>query len=685
MRSAHTAIPHAYHIHREPHPTELLDPGDDLTGSAKLPMAPRFAVPVPWDGVVTDTGTILNVSNAAAPFTHGLEGVDQGTNYLFVNILIASFFGLMVITFLYRWFTMYASHIRHLVTMGGGRQDQRYWMYNRSHFWPWMKKSLIYAPLFRNRHNKEMQLSRAITIGTLPSRYHTILLFLYVASNIAYTLALDYNQSNYAIIAEVRGRTGVLSVFTLIPTILFSLRNNPLIPLLGCSYDTFNLLHRWCARIVVVEALAHTAAWASNTYQAGGQVQVSLSLSSSISYTWGMVATCAFSFIFLTAIGPIRHAFYETFLNLHRILVMIGLIGVYIHLDKASLPQVPYIQLCFVFWMLEWAWRSFRIFYHNFSRKKGVTKVTIEALPAEACRVTFDLSRPWHWTPGCHVHAYLPAFALWSSHPFSVAWAENRSRDGSPEMSEKRQRAKSTFPIGDDVKRPPLTARQSTFSKDSGLQPLKANAANLALPRDAGVTSVSLVMRARTGMTKKLYDKAAASPSGIITTWGAIEGPYGGHESMNSYGTVVLFAGGVGITHCVGYVHHLMLQHQAGTSSTQKILLVWSVPNTEALEWVRVWMDKILRMEGRREVLRIQLFVTKPRHRGEVISNTGSVQMFPGRCNPQTVLQKEMQERIGSMGVTVCGPGAFSDSVRKAVRDVVEDGQVDFVEEAFTY
>jgi len=84
-------------------------------------------------------------------------------------------------------------------------------------------------------------------------------------------------------------------------------------------------------------------------------------------------------------------------------------------------------------------------------------------------------------------------------------------------------------------------------------------------------------------------------------------------------------------------------------------------------------------------VLRIQLFVTKPRHRGEVISNTGSVQMFPGRCNPKTIVEKEMGERIGAMGVTVCGPGAFSDSVRAAVREVVTEGAVDFVEEAFTY
>jgi predicted ferric reductase len=563
-----------------------------------------------------------------------------------------------------------------------------------------MKRSLIYAPLWKNRHNKEIQLSRAITVGTLPSRYHTLLLFVYVASNLAYTAVLDYNQSKYAIMASLRGRSGLLAVFNLIPTFLFALRNNPLIPILGVSYDAFNLLHRYCGRIFIFESLVHTAAWAWSTYMAGGQEQVRMSLATSVSYTWGMVGMCAFGVVLIQSVGPIRHAFYETFLNGHRILVALGTAGVYIHLDKANLPQVPYVQLALAMWVGEWAWRSGRIIYHNFSRKRGITRVTIEALPAEACRVTFDLSRPWHWTPGCHVHAYLPSFALWSSHPFSVAWAENRSRDGTSdaEINEKLAVHRKTA-VSMSLKeleaggRPPLASRQSTLTKLSGGNRMttvtelthKPQPPNIALPRDAGVTSVSLVMRARTGMTRKLYDRAANSPSGIITTWGAIEGPYGGHESMSSYGTVILFAGGVGITHCVGYVHHLMQQYQAGTSSTQKILLVWSVPNTEALEWVRVWMDKILRMEGRREVLRIQLFVTKPRHRGEVISNTGSVQMFPGRCNPQTILQKEMQERIGSMGVTVCGPGAFSDSVRAAVRGVVRDGSVDFVEEAFTY
>jgi len=39
-------------------------------------------------------------------------------------------------------------------------------------------------------------------------------------------------------------------------------RNNPFINLLNISFDTFNLLHRWFGRIVVLQALAHTLAYA---------------------------------------------------------------------------------------------------------------------------------------------------------------------------------------------------------------------------------------------------------------------------------------------------------------------------------------------------------------------------------------------------------------------------------------
>lgn len=685
--------------------------------ASRDPNALPNAIAIP-EGEVTDYGISLNLSAAASPFAHGLAGVNQHLNYLFANALVISFMALLALTLGYRWLKMANAHMRHLFTMHR-ESDQRYFMHNRSQIWPRIKRSLLYAPLWKNRHNREIQLTQAVSFGTLPSRFHTILLLLYVASNVAYCLVLDWSLPSFNVIAEMRGRTGVLAALNLIPTVLFALRNNPLIPLLRISYDTFNLFHRWCARIMVFESVVHTIMWAVNAVSAGGVEQLSTSLSTSVSYRWGMVATAVLTFIALAAFGPLRHAAYETFITSHRILVLVGIAGIYVHLDAANLPMLPYVQLSIAFWGAEVLWRIGRILYHNASRKRGLTKVTVEWLPSEACRVTFELARPWKWRPGCHVHAYIPALALWSSHPFSIAWAENRPKGQAVEMEiemaqlEKVPTASTTImqvEPGLATLRPNSVApRMSTFGpristfgprssqyypqKNVTLQSLTQAAAathqpesgNLGLPRDTSVTTLSLVIRARTGMTRQMYNKVAKADKRSFVTWGAIEGPYGGHDSLSSYGTVILFAGGVGITHCIGYIHHLMLQYQAGICSTRKILLIWSVPNTESLEWVRDWMDQVLRMEFRRDVLRIQLFITKPRHRGEVVSSTGSVQMFPGRCNPQTIIEREMPERIGTVGVTVCGPGAFADTVRSACRNVVCDVSLDFVEEAFTY
>ncbi|KAL2351443.1 putative FRE ferric reductase-like transmembrane component [Cryomyces antarcticus] len=625
---------------------------------------------------VHDFGYLGNLSSKANPFTHGLTGVDQKGNYLFVNILIWTFACICLFSLIYRFSKMFNAHIRHMFTMG--RQDQQScWSQNQTTIWANIKKHLLYAPLFRSRHNREFRISQAVNVGTLPSRFHTLLLLGYFSCNIAYCLVLNGSKENSAaVLAEFRGRTGVLAAFNLIPTVLFALRNNPLIPLLKVSYDTFNLFHRWTARIFVLEAFLHTLAWAINATQAGGFIQLQRSLNTSGSYQWGMVATVVYMFVLLQACSPLRHAFYETFLNLHRLLVLVGLIGVYLHLDKAGLPQVPYLQLVFTLWGLEGAWRVYRILYYNLSARHGITKITVEALPSEACRVTFDLVRPWSFRPGCHVHAYLPTIALWSSHPFSVAWAEPRAANAeSLDIEMEKLPSHSTSST---------LASTATGSK-SAAAATSAFAAALDAAPEADRTSVSLIMRAQTGMTRTLYNRALAAPTGVFSTWGAIEGPYGGHESLASYGTLLLFAGGVGITHQISFVRSLVAAYDVGTVSTRKITLVWSVPTTECLEWVRPWMDEILKMPARRAVLRILLFVTKPRSRQEIVSGTGTVQMFPGRCNPHTILDKEVLERVGAMAVTVCGPGAFADAVRAAVRRRVGVGCVDFVEEAFTY
>lgn len=71
--------------------------------------------------------------------------------------------------------------------------------------------------------------------------------------------------------------------------------------------------------------------------------------------------------------------------------------------------------------------------------------------------------------------------------------------------------------------------------------------------------------------------------------------------------------------------------YAAGTVATRRITLVWVIQTPDHLEWIRPWMTEILAMEKRREVLKILLFVTRPKSTKEIHSPSATVQMFPGR------------------------------------------------------
>lgn len=579
-------------------------------------------------------------------YSFGLTGVDQDGNFLWVDTFLVLLAVCAFVLLILRISNMIWRHQRHLSVMGNPT-NQNFWATNRTTIWPWLNRHVLVAPLWKKKHNASFQISSAIDNGTLPGRWHTIMLVIYVGLNIAWCAALPYSVLDHKeTIASLRGRSGTLAALNLIPTILFALRNNPLIKLLQVSYDDFNLFHRWAARITILEAIVHTAAWMYNTADGAGWSAVLNGMRTEASYGWGMVGTAAFTFIGIQAWSPFRHAFYETFLNIHRVMVIVALIGLYKHLELHSLPQVPWLHLVFIFWAAEWFFRGLSIFYYGFSLKQR-SSIRVEAMPGEAVRVTIDMVRPWTPRPGCHVHMWMPRMSLFSSHPFSVAWSPTLTPD-SKEM---------TLPTLEGQSIAPWAPKQSR--------------------------QISLICRARTGLTRQMYERACKSPNEQFTAWGFIEGPYGGHHSLDSYGTVVLFAGGVGITHQVMYLKHLVAGYANKTTATQKLVLIWTVPDTDCLEWVRPWMDEILRMPQRKYVLRIKLFISRPK--GRVESSSETVKMFAGRPKPEALLEDEMRHRVGAMAVTVCGSGGFADGVRKAVRPLLTEGVVDFIEEAFTY
>jgi predicted ferric reductase len=532
-------------------------------------------------------------------------------------------------------------HTRHLVCLNDPRQ--RFFV-RESPNASSLKRHVLYAPLLGKRHNREIQLSSAVNVGTLPTRFQLLWLIAYFATNVAFSVVgISFDDKLEDVAAYVRSRTGVLATINMIPLFILAGRNNPLIPLLGISFDTYNLIHRWFGRIVALEALTHTLAHLAKGRFAAASLQGMVNPAKPFTF-WGFIATLAFILLCFQAWSPLRHSFYEVFKLLHIGLAALSIAALFKHLtaNAEPYPQVKYVYAVIGCWVADRSARALRVVYFNIGRSR--TRTLIEALPGGATRVTMTLARPWHYRPGQHAYLYLPSMSFWQSHPFSVAWVDNT----------------------DDV----------TSDK------LVSNSHDVAANQRS---EVSFVIRARTGMTEKLYQKALAAPGGRLNTTCFVEGPYGVDHRLDSYGSVVLFAGGVGVTHQIPYVRDLVAGYNDGTVATRRILLVWTIQSPEHLEWIRPWMTEILGMEKRREVLRIMLFVSKPRSTKEIHSPSSTVQMFPGRPKIETLLAMEQEQQVGAMAVSVCGPGALSDEVRLAVRQRQDRSNIDFIEEAFSW
>lgn len=229
--------------------------------------------------------------------------------------------------------------------------------------------------------------------------------------------------------------------------------------------------------------------------------------------------------------SPIRHAFYEAFLVLHILAAVTACIGLWYHL--AAKPEyaqwLNYLKAAIALWALDRGFRLARIGYRNFGRK--MTTATVEVLPGEALRVTLRVTRPWQFQPGQHLYLYMPTVGLWTSHPFTISWCEEN---------------------------------QAVFDEEKVHQ---------------AENTMSLIIRRRTGFTDALYKKAIAcpGPENIFTAKALVEGPYGKIDSFGSYGTVVLVAGGIGITHPLPFVKELVAGYANGTIATRRITLVWII------------------------------------------------------------------------------------------------------------
>ncbi len=569
---------------------------------------------------------------------------DLGRDYL---IALAGF---AVVLLVYRVVACVVQHTRTLACLNN--DTQRYFAAPHEE-WGKFKNHFLHAPLFRSRHNREWRCSLALNLGMLPTRFQSVFLASVVVANITLCVyGLPWYESETEVLPILRNRTGTISVVNLIPVMILSSPKNPLIKLLNVPYDAMNIMHRNFARLTIIEAVAHTVCWVIGTVKKSSWTAVGNALMGDNMIMAGAVATLAVFVISIQSASPIRHAFYEAFVHLHIALILITLVFLWMHLKGFS--QQQYLLAAIITWAVMRFLRFYSVARSNIGQQR--TKASVEVLSGDALRISVSAARKVHVQPGNHLYLYIPSVGLWTSHPFSIGWSDIES----PQF-----RITSDSSYGDEKVLPTVP-----FSEQEGRQAL------------------SMVVRRRTGFTDLLYKKAekAGAYNGVKLTLNAyVETGYGVNQSvLDSCGTVILFAGGVGITHQIPYVRHLVKGYAAGTVAARKVVLIWVTQSPEHLEWIRPWMTQILAMEKRRDVLMIKLFITRPKSAKEVTSPSATVQMFPGRPDIGYMVRREAETQIGCMGVSVCGPGSFSDDVRAAVRQQ-KTRNIEFVEESFSW
>jgi hypothetical protein len=172
------------------------------------------------------------------------------------------FFALAALACLFIFYRLTIVTIQNFRTMACLFNDtQRYFAIPSPH-WAKVKSMILYAPLFRKRHNREFKLSSAVNMGTLPSRFQSLFIGAIVATNVFLCVyEIRWSTPRAQVLSVLRNRTGTISVANLIPMVLMAGRNNPLIPLLNVSFDSFNMMHRWLGRLAVLEAIAHSLCW----------------------------------------------------------------------------------------------------------------------------------------------------------------------------------------------------------------------------------------------------------------------------------------------------------------------------------------------------------------------------------------------------------------------------------------
>ncbi|QLQ79475.1 hypothetical protein HG537_0C01220 [Torulaspora globosa] len=277
-----------------------------------------------------------------------------------------------------------------------------------------LRKHVSLPALFNNKH-----MTRNFIQGMIPTRLETIILSLFFcllvigeATNIHYLPhGTIWKGRRIQLTRYVGDRTGVISIFLMLPTYLFAGRNNFLLWITGWKQSTFYTYHKWLARMTIMSSFVHVLTMLLNSYWNNNKITTR---KYKPWWRWGSVAMVAGGIMFFQSMAILRTRCYELFLYIHILMAVLFLCGVWIHLSYFAYTQWAYAAAAI--WCFDRFLRLFRI------GTMGIRTAQASVISDEIIMLTMKLGPKFKKpTAGSFGYIYFcKSWLFFQSHPFTV-------------------------------------------------------------------------------------------------------------------------------------------------------------------------------------------------------------------------------------------------------------------------
>ncbi|KAL7409461.1 ferric reductase like transmembrane component-domain-containing protein [Mrakia frigida] len=559
----------------------------------------------------------------------------------------------------------------------------------------------------------------------IPTRIHSLLVGTYVVANLIMIVAaydvprpnLLYQDLGYQFEAYARyasDRTAILAFGATPLVYVLASRNSPIAWFTGASYSTLQIYHRWVARIVYIHVFIHSVAW--TVLEAIYSDEEIIYQFTSPYWNWGCVGTAACAVLVACSVRRIRELSYEAFLIGHIIANVFYIVGSYYHVwyIDPDYKYLKYIYAAIALWSADRFFRFVGLLYLNLAgrlfTKSSSKKQTLAAEgylvgTGDFIRLRLTPSASWPALfraggPGSYVFISTPGFKIYESHPFTIAWPSHMS---SPDHS------------------------SAGSSSDSDKQLALTSVTTFEETEIENEHSFELILKSYSGYTKRLAEELAGSDAVEYKEGVAfpvkkikllVEGPYGAGVRLEGFQSVILVAGGSGISATIVHLADLARRVNEPGYRVERISVVWAIRQTRACDVLIPYLLRLQHLFPRdvpSDFLTLNIYYTgetrqtlslDEEKRSElhasslaeigslfqpVSTSFASLHVRHGRPDIALHVEERIQYAEGTIALSACGPSGLCDVSREAVKarlggkDGVDSDQLVYHEEAFTW